>query len=331
GEEEDDIFTWERAIRTTSKIFNLDEQAQLKLICCRLRNKAANFMSNSLTEAPWLTSDEIINRLKKQFTNTNTNHKKLNQFLATTVVKTRKDYEEMLDLATDTFHRRSINEESLIRLTITKCPPMLRPMLLKFTINDGDWYEFLKEARQNAWVAFADEQCMFKEQFAAPDQIFRIKNEKSKNEYKKNSYKQESKKNCVIHGWCYHSTEDCKFIDILKKRETKRARQKKSYVNQIENENEVSSNDEQSEQDKLNKNNFYWCNFVNSNISKNNFLINLNTGKNTFYPALIDTGADVSLISQQMIPKGIPYFSQQEKFNLKSACGKQIPVLYKIK
>ncbi|KAM0675977.1 hypothetical protein GVAV_000756 [Gurleya vavrai] len=178
GDENDDIFTWERAIKTTSAIFTLDEKAQLKLISCRLRGKASQFLSNALTDAPWLTAEELLNRLKKQFSNTTANHKRLNQFLAIKTVSSRKAYEEMLDLATDTYQRRSISEESLIRLTITKCPPMLRSMFIKYTYNDGYWYEFLKEARQNAWVAFADEQMAFNDQMTSHDQIYEIRNQK---------------------------------------------------------------------------------------------------------------------------------------------------------
>ncbi|KAM0674737.1 hypothetical protein GVAV_001927 [Gurleya vavrai] len=337
GNEDDDIFTWKQSVRTTSKIFNLDDSAQLKLICCRLRGKASKVLSSSLTESPWLTADEVINKLKKQFSNTNANHKKLNQFLATKTVTTRKEYEEMLDLATETYQRRSIAEESLIRLTITKCPAMLRPMLIRFTYNDGDWYEFLKEAKQNAWVAFADEKIMFKEQFAQPDQIYELKSYKeySKNHStrQKHQHKQKEKQNCVIHGWCYHSTQNCQLIEIIKKKESKRVKEKKQFINQVDNINvEESSSETVISNENFNKNNFYWCNLVSSkNIPQNNFILILKFSNNFFLKALVDTGADVSLISIDMLAKinKTPRIKPTCNYKLQSACGTNIPVLGK--
>ncbi|KAM0675091.1 hypothetical protein GVAV_001431 [Gurleya vavrai] len=169
GDENDDIFTWERAIKTTSAIFTLDEKTQLKLFSCKLKGKASQLLSNALTDAPWLTAEELLNRLKKQFSNTTANHKRLNQFLAIKTVSSRKSYEEMLDLATDNYQRRSISEESLIRLTKTKCLPMLKSMFIKYTYNYGYWYKSLKKASQPAWVAFADEQMAFNDQITYHD------------------------------------------------------------------------------------------------------------------------------------------------------------------
>ncbi|KAM0688352.1 hypothetical protein COBT_000397, partial [Conglomerata obtusa] len=175
GTEEDDCFTWTRQVNATIKIFQLDDISQMKLIISRLRGKAAEWLTALLSKYAYLTAEEILERMKKQFSNTNVNHKKLNQFLFISCVKNKIEYENLLNLANDVFQRKAINEESLIKLTITRCPAMLRPILLYFTNNDGEWYNFVKEAKQNSWVAFAEDDAYIKEQTIANDHVFKIK------------------------------------------------------------------------------------------------------------------------------------------------------------
>jgi hypothetical protein len=76
GTEEDDCFTWTRQVNATIKIFQLDDISQMKLIISRLRGKAAEWLTVLLSEYSWLTAEEILERMKKQFSNSNANHKK---------------------------------------------------------------------------------------------------------------------------------------------------------------------------------------------------------------------------------------------------------------
>ncbi len=41
GNDDDDVFTWERQVETAFKIFQLDEAAKLKLLLSKLRGKAS--------------------------------------------------------------------------------------------------------------------------------------------------------------------------------------------------------------------------------------------------------------------------------------------------
>ncbi|KAM0688057.1 hypothetical protein COBT_000690 [Conglomerata obtusa] len=145
---------------------------------------------------------------------------------------------------------------------------MLRPILLKFTNNDGEWYNFVKEAKQNSWVAFAEDYAYIKKQTIANDHVFEIKKRnygvrhKTGLEYKK--------KNCMIHGWCQHNTNECRTIDELKKKGLKIYKEKKKEVHVLDEEKKNSSSDENF----LNKNqlaylyNFNNADFLNSKIKK---------------------------------------------------------------
>ncbi|KAM0682569.1 hypothetical protein COBT_004087, partial [Conglomerata obtusa] len=81
----------------------------------------------------------------------------LNKPLSIHVAAERLLYFEMLDLADDLYQRKAINEHSLIELTIARCPPSLRTLLVKHTMNDGEWYIFLRQAKENAWLVFTEE------------------------------------------------------------------------------------------------------------------------------------------------------------------------------
>ncbi|KAM0686363.1 hypothetical protein COBT_002415 [Conglomerata obtusa] len=63
----------------------------------------------------------------------------------------------MLDLASNLHQRQTIQEGSLIKLTIARSPVAIRSLLVKYTYNDGDWYGFLREAKENAWIASSEE------------------------------------------------------------------------------------------------------------------------------------------------------------------------------
>ncbi|KAM0685719.1 hypothetical protein COBT_003066, partial [Conglomerata obtusa] len=123
GTNQDDVFTWEPELRINIELYKLNETGIKRLIISKVRGKAQTYMAAILKEQPWLTPEELFVTLKKQFSNTEITHEKLNQFLRTHVASERSAYYEMLDLADDLFQRKAINEQSLIKLNNARCPP----------------------------------------------------------------------------------------------------------------------------------------------------------------------------------------------------------------
>lgn len=71
-------------------------------------------------------------------------------------ISTRKEYFEIVDLADDIFIRRGIRKQELIKLTITKLPDKIMPVLIKYTINDGECFSFLRDAKRYVRIVFQD-------------------------------------------------------------------------------------------------------------------------------------------------------------------------------
>ncbi|KAM0686054.1 hypothetical protein COBT_002728, partial [Conglomerata obtusa] len=282
GGENDDVFTWERQILTTFRVFQLNEISQMKLLLCKLKGKAGDWLANVLTESPYYGAEDILKLIKKQFSNTNANHRKLNKFLAFACANCKDDFAELLDLADDIFQRRAVNEDSLIKLTIARCPPIMRPVLIKFTYNDGEWYSFLKEAKQNAWIAFTEEVNFLKEKLNTSEELFEIR---KKNKFVKKS--REENQNCLIHGRCAHSTRECKTLDEMKKRGIKVWKDKKNV-------NVINETQEEESSENLNKKPVLY--FLKNYVSNKNIFLMYLQDINNKHDALIDTGSDINLI-----------------------------------
>ncbi|KAM0675007.1 hypothetical protein GVAV_001346 [Gurleya vavrai] len=175
GNEGEDVFSWERQLQTICTIFQLSEKFKMKLIFSKLKGKSQEWATNAMQQNPWYDVKDIIKNLKKQFSNTNSNHNKLNHFLSIKNVNSKEEFTDLLNIANEIYQRGSVNEESLIKLTIARCPSILRPLLVKYTVNDGEWYTFLRDAQENMWIAFTDEIKTTEKEFMANEQIFAIK------------------------------------------------------------------------------------------------------------------------------------------------------------
>ncbi|KAM0674767.1 hypothetical protein GVAV_001586 [Gurleya vavrai] len=112
------------------ELFSLKETNIKRLIACKVRGKAQTWLSNLIKENPWYKVKDILTALKKQFSNTDILHHKLNCILATPQAKNKENVNRMLELADDLFQRNAVNELSLIKLSIARCPPTLRPILI---------------------------------------------------------------------------------------------------------------------------------------------------------------------------------------------------------
>ncbi|KAM0686423.1 hypothetical protein COBT_002352 [Conglomerata obtusa] len=112
----------------------------------------------------------------------------------------------------------------------------MRPVLIKFTYNEGVWYSFLKEAKQNAWIAFTEEVYFLKEKLNTSEELFEIRKKKK---FVKKSLKEN--KNCLIHVLRAHLTRECKTMDEMKKRGIKVWKDKQNVNVIYETQGEESS------------------------------------------------------------------------------------------
>ncbi|KAM0686171.1 hypothetical protein COBT_002609, partial [Conglomerata obtusa] len=157
GDDKDDVLAWEKEVDMFIELFNLDENHRKKFIVCKLKGKAQTWVANILKEAPWSDSKTLLAKLKQQFSNTDINHQKLNSFLQQKEANSKIDFLKMLELADDLYQRNAIQEQSLIKLTIARSPIAIRSLLVKYAYTDGEWYNFLREAKENSWLAFSNE------------------------------------------------------------------------------------------------------------------------------------------------------------------------------
>ncbi|KAM0676060.1 hypothetical protein GVAV_000021 [Gurleya vavrai] len=255
GLDQEDVFTWEKEINMLKDLFALDKPTTKKLIFCKLKGKAQTWLAQLMSDKPWLEGDEIMKLLKKQFSNTEKNHKQLNQFLQIKQVKNKIEYFELIEIANELYEKNSISEYNLIKLTISRCPANIRPLLVKFTLNDGEWFNFIREAKENAWIAFTEENNQIHGKNILNEDVFAIK--KFSGKFQKKWNNKNRSKYCKLHGQANHTTADCTLLTQLKNRKMKLVSD--NEINEIikketddENENDHDLNEF------INKNNFIY-------------------------------------------------------------------------
>ncbi|KAM0685442.1 hypothetical protein COBT_003348 [Conglomerata obtusa] len=317
GTPAEDVYIWEQEIVMYKELFNLNENQTKKLIASKLRGKAQTWLSIVIRDSPWFSPQDIMNALKKQFANTDILHQKLNKFLSTKEAQTKEELNKMLELADDLFQRNAINETSLIKLSISKCPANLRPLLVKHCYNDGEWFSFLREARENTWIAYINEINHSSVDLIPQQSLFEIKQYNKK--YDKSFKKGGNSKWCQIHKTSKHSTDECRLKKELEKRNLKIVPIKK--VNALEEENNDCGN---TENDIINKNSF---NYIFSIHTDNFFIVNLILSNRQYLPALLDTGAEISLIEKKYIPLSTRILHPTNIPTIISASGNYIPIL----
>ncbi|KAM0673032.1 hypothetical protein GVAV_003523 [Gurleya vavrai] len=106
----------------------------------------------------------------------------------------------MLDLATNLYQRQAIQEGSLIKLTIARSPIAIRLLLVKFTYDDGESYGFLREAKENAWIAFSEDINSLNNEIIRDENIYAI--QKYNYNQKQRNYKSPALKKKILQVSC---------------------------------------------------------------------------------------------------------------------------------
>ncbi|KAM0685466.1 hypothetical protein COBT_003324, partial [Conglomerata obtusa] len=219
----------------------------------------------------------------------------------------RKEYLKMLEEAGDLLQQGSINVRSMMKLIISRSPIAIKSVLYHVeTSNMGDWGDFCRVAEGSAYIGYQEESDVI---------IPRKKIKVIKKSYN-GKFKKEKKKGrfCLMHGKGNHDTNFCRNMKelVARSKDTKRKNIEAISARRVgDNENESSENlinkidsytlkpDIRS---KLNFfNSLYIADVMNeTNDITNPFKISINfNGK--LETGLIDSGADVSLISSKLI------------------------------
>lgn len=321
GSEQDDVYTWEKELMLYQRLFELNENNTIRLIVMKLRDKAQTWAANFLHETPVTTSQTLLAALKKQFSNTAVNHAKLSKFLKMDCVRDKKEYEELISTADEIYQRRNISELELMKLTIARCPEAIRPLLVKFTHNDGEWYDFVREAREFVWIVFDERKFEVELGTSTRMDVMAINNQ-GKPRNPRNNMRYKGKKNCMVHGDCDHYTRECTLMENMKKRGVKVFRE-----NRINN---IEEYDEEGEDIIKRDNRYCFKNRYNQGkCIRNPFKVSIKPEAGIEHNALLDTGADVSLMNKRMVPAGCKINKNPNLPILRSASGNNIPIIGK--
>lgn len=312
GEKNEDVYAWEKEFTTITTMFDLTETQLKRVLVCKLKKTAQTWFINFLASNSNAGSNTILRNLKLQFSGTNTTHEKMDSFLKLQVAKSKEEYESLFKIADELYQREAMSESNLIRFTIQRCPIVVRSLLAQYTANDGEWIAFMGAAREFSWMCFNSNDVDDKKESPCDKEIFRIYEKKNYQKNRKNA--KYGKKNCLLHGRCSHSTEECTLMKDLKSRNIRVSTN--SRVNEI-------CEDDENEVNLINRNERYTL--LNKN-KKNPFTIEITPVNGLKHKALIDTGADVSIMEHRNLNKNIKIQQANTATTLKSACGGIIPI-----
>lgn len=201
-------------------------------------------------------------------------------------------------------------------------PETLRPLFIKYTINDGEWFNFIREAKEYAWVVFQNN--ILEQTHNDKNDIFNYykqSNQRTDNKRRQNNSNTYGQKYCTLHGRCKHETKECKLMHECNKRGVKITRN--DSIRAIEKVNDDSDTED------LNKDDLNYM-ILTYSLEDPDFNIDVYIYNNLKASALLDTGADVTIIPEYLAKKCNRYNPAKTKASFKAANGGNIRVLGKI-
>lgn len=71
-------------------------------------------------------------------------------------VRTNEELKTLLQSANKIFEKGVMDCKSLTKLTIARCPDILKTFLFQISITSDDWTDFFRAADDSAWLCFTD-------------------------------------------------------------------------------------------------------------------------------------------------------------------------------
>lgn len=320
GTAKEDIREWVEAAEVIVGIAGYGEREMISLVVLALRENAKSWGTMFVKGNPNVTWDAFKNQLIIRFSNEKKSDEILQRFLMSNDIISYEGYIGLLKDARVVKATRGMNVLHLMRLVIAKSPAGLKSLLLQIAQQGTEWEEFLRQAESAAWMIFPSKIINRVEDVTdIENTVNAIGSENNKKNKEKYSGFTKKEWFCHIHGKGNHSTKFCKVVKLLESKGWRR----KNY--------QVAGDIDAIEHRGTNLNKDYENSYGSKNIKKNNPFCIDGKIRETTIPLLLDTGADATIINQELLKKCKISKFEDSNANLRSATGDKIEVVGKIK
>ncbi|MGL5708890.1 MAG: retropepsin-like aspartic protease, partial [Aeromonas sp.] len=310
GTDNEDVIHWIRDMKMITQTAGLNDLQIRSLVILKLRGQAQSWCSAIYEATPDIQLDTLLESLKKRFQNKKAINMAVESFLKRNTVKSKAEFVEMLNEITLILTGQQINLESLIRLMIQKSPPELRTLLFQISYENPDWQDIMKKAENVIWIPFPENR--------ADERIVgNVLSLKSKYQIRKRD--NDTNKYCIVHNKGNHDTNSCMIYKDLLQRGYKIEKIKK--INHLAEDIEDKRNDSTESENK----NFNLYSVFNNNKHNPFQTLAIINGKHT--RALIDTGADTSIIHISSLPKNTLLNKNEPTVIIKSATSDRLKIV----
>ena len=296
---------WVANAQTTGRLYNLSDQEMVGAVVLALRGEARDWAMSALERNPNISWSEMRDGIQVRFASQKETQEVVSRFFASPPATDYKSFMSMLRDADLMLRRGCLTNEHLMKQVIVRAPVDIKAMLLQLAYEGCDWDTFRSRAENTTWIAFPDNIINVVSKVAEPNvnQVRSTKQEFSRRQH------------CRLHGDCDHSTKDCAIVKLV---ESKGWRRKPMNVNS------AAASDEDSIMNKEHCN--YSSKFLKNPFYFNGVLTNANSIKGKQVKLLLDTGADVSIISEKLLPDKTT-IETGNKENVRSACGNKLDIV----
>ncbi|KAM0686621.1 hypothetical protein COBT_002153 [Conglomerata obtusa] len=303
GKDNEDINGWLKEAGLIASMANLRDEELLKLVVLRLRGKAQSWAAETFSIYNNIDIFDFKCRIESRFQSTTAKHGALKKFLSFPNPSTKTEYDELLHLASTIIENGGIKLEELLKLLIQKLPESIKTYLVTAANKSKMWSEFLKEAEEISWVAFKEDNS---ELFIGEIKKGTSKKYPPHNGLNNEKWSYNKNKFCKVHGNGSHDSKECKTLDEIEKRGYIVVKRKEVKCITEEVVNEINKHELNYIKYFHTYNNFVSDKSENFYMQRKENIFEVNFFYlNTKYKGIIDTGADVSLICKNTLPKEV--------------------------
>ena len=304
---EGDPEKWAHKVEVVARIAGLPVSLQLDIALLALRGKAQDWALGLMHEGQTWEWEVFKKELIGQFSSQTEVLDAMNRFFSTHARAGCEEYMALLSDADILARKGTIQVEMLVNHVVARAPMELKAILNSEAHVAQSWSAFRRQAEKAAWIAFPEKIVCNTE-----IQRIKVKDHKDSQALPKSRGKE---KFCILHGKAGHFTRECKKVRDMEIQEI--------TINDTRTHIQTCESEDISE----NKKDFIYVdrneNFGNR---KNPYFIILEIN-NRKCNALIDTGADLSVASREVVPELKHVVCAGLK--LKSVCGGSLRVLGK--
>ncbi|MGL6008750.1 MAG: hypothetical protein ACRC1D_04765, partial [Culicoidibacterales bacterium] len=295
GNDDENVEEWLRTVEIMCRLAQLNDGDAVRTAIFGLRGVARTWATNLLNINIQISWTNFKHEMRTRFASTKETAEVLSRFFSRGQSGSYDEYSSLLRDARMIYERGCINAEPLMKQVIARSPAEIKPVLLQAAQSGADWNNFIRCGENSGWIAF-------------PDKIVNNVYMTSKYTPKKTEFKRKRfdnteammKKFCRIHGETNHSTQECRLVKIIEEKGWSR---RNNNIRRIEDCDANENLELEKVEKELNDRSAYVFS-CKSYSSNNPFFIEMILF-NKKIVALIDTGADVSIINCRIVPVNI--------------------------